>query len=140
METVVGATENRRAWTIVCEDNCPVVRFLSRIVRRCDRNCFFRIVGRESSDDESLSQLRQLNASSWSLLLIDENGQEWHGPEAIPFILKFLPSGRLACVAYLIPGTMWLTRQLYLFVSRNRRKLAGISMSGKQTDPGKNAA
>lgn len=140
METVVIATENQRAWTIVCEDNCPVVRFLSHIIKRCDRNKFFRFVGRENADETDASLLRRLSASPWSLMLIDDNGLERHGPEAIPFILKNLPSGRLACVAYLIPGTMWLTRQLYLYVSRHRRKIATLTITSKQADPGKNAA
>ena len=140
METVVTTTDNLRAWTIVSDDSCPVVRFMTRLVRRCDQREFFHFIGRENNDEISRSLLKELSATQWSLLLIDDSGQHIQGPEAIPFILKNLPSGRLACVAYLIPGTMWLTRQLYLYVSRNRRKIASLKVAPTPVDSGKNAA
>ncbi len=129
MEKVVSTADNRGAWTIVSDDNCPVVRFLTHIVKSSDRRHFFRFIGRENTDEQSSLLLRELSNSSWSLLLIDEYGERIHGPEAIPFILKNLPSGRLACVAYLIPGTMLVTRQLYFYVSRNRRKLKALKVT-----------
>lgn len=140
METVVTTTGNQRAWTIVSDDNCPVVRFLTRVVRSCDRRHFFHFIGRENNDEQSRTLFRILASSHWSLLLIDDAGQYLEGPEAIPFILRNLPSGRLACVIYLIPGTMWLTRQLYFYVSRNRKKIASLKVSSSQSDPEKSAA
>ncbi|MBX9687843.1 MAG: DCC1-like thiol-disulfide oxidoreductase family protein [Candidatus Obscuribacterales bacterium] len=140
MDTVAPTADNRRTWTIVSDDNCPVVRFLSRLVKSCDSHEFFRFVGKENNDEHSRKLFRELSASPWSLLLIDDHGQRLQGPEAIPFILKNLPSGRLACVAYLIPGTMWLTQQLYLSVSRNRKQLAKLRVSSsQQTEPGQAA-
>lgn len=139
MEKVVQAADNQRAWTIVCDDKCPVVRFMSRIVKSCDKRAFFTFVGRDSADEQSRSLMRELVSTQWSLLLIDDEGNRIQGPSAIPFILKNLPSGRLACVLYLIPGTMWLTRQLYMYVSRNRRKIATLAVPAKQ-EKGQNAA
>ena len=141
METVVLATDNRSCWTIVSDDNCPVVRFMSHLVRLCDHSNFFRFVGREDTDEQSRNLLLELAQSPWSLLLVDDCGLRRHGPEAIPFILKNLPSGRLACVAYLIPGTMWLTRQLYFGISRHRNKLALLTpVDTTKTGSGINAA
>lgn len=140
METVVTTADNQRAWTIVSDDSCPVVRFMTRLVRRCDQRQFFHFIGHDNTDENSRGLLKELSTSPWSLLLIDDAGQHLQGPEAIPFILKNLPSGRLACVAYLIPGTMWLTRQLYLYVSRNRRKIASLKIAASQSGPGQNAA
>ncbi len=140
MDTVVKTTGNQRGWTIVSDDNCPVVRFMTHLVRSCDRNNFFQFVGRENTDEQSRSLFRELNSTPWSLLLIDDLGHQMQGPEAIPFILKNLPSGRLACVAYLIPGTMWITRQLYLYVSRNRRKIGNLTVAAQATESGKHAA
>ncbi len=139
MEKVVHTAETQRAWTIVCDDKCPVVDFLSRLIRSCDKAGFFTFVGRENADEYSRSLMRELVSTPWSLLLIDDEGKRFEGPAAIPFILKHLPSGRLACVLYLIPGTMWLTRKLYMSVSRNRRKIATLAVSSKQ-EKGQNAA
>ena len=80
METVVATADNRRAWTIVSDDNCPVVRFLTRVVRSCDRRRFFNFIGRENTDDQSRNLLRVLASSHWSLLLIDDAGQYLEGP------------------------------------------------------------
>ncbi|MFX4963505.1 hypothetical protein ABTC07_19705, partial [Acinetobacter baumannii] len=65
-----------------------------------------------------------LDASKWSLVLLDDLDNQWEGPEAIPFILKNLPLGRLAAVFYILPGTMWLTRTFYKSLSQNRRIFA----------------
>jgi predicted DCC family thiol-disulfide oxidoreductase YuxK len=140
METVVLTADNQSSWTIVSDDSCPVVRFLTHFVRSCDHRNFFRFVGRDSTDAESRRLFAELSECPWSLILIDESGQRKLGPEAIPFILKNLPSGRLACVAYLIPGTMWLTKQLYFGISKNRRKMATLSLASANPGSGKHAA
>ena len=140
METVAKTADNQRAWTIVSDDNCPVVRFLSHMVKSMDSRHFFHFVGADKTDENSANLKRILSGSQWSLLLIDDKGEFLQGPEAIPFILKNLPSGRIACVAYLIPGTMWLTRQLYLCISRNRKKIASLSVATKQNGTEQNAA
>ncbi len=124
METVVSTADNQGAWTIACDDSCPVVRFLAHLVTKADSRKTFRIVGRDDSAEHSRELICELNSTPWSLLLIDSDGERYQGPEAIPFILKNLPSGRLAAVAYTLPGTMWITRQLYMCVSHNRRKFA----------------
>lgn len=134
METVVSA-DNQTVWTIACDDSCRVVRSLARLVRNADRNHVFKIIGRDDQSDRARELIAQLNATPWSLLLIGPDGERYEGPEAIPFILKNLPSGRLAVVLYLIPGTAWLTRQLYMCVSHNRRKLANITIPKTEPKP-----
>lgn len=124
METVVNTADNQGAWTIACDDSCPVVRFLADLVTRADSRNTFRIIGRDDTSEQARDLIAELNSTPWSLLLIDADGERYQGPEAIPFILKNLPSGRLAAVAYTLPGTMWLTHKLYMCVSHNRRKFA----------------
>lgn len=133
METVVSATGNRTAWAVVSDDRCPVVQFLARLIRQLDRRHFFHFVKREDQDLASQSLVAELDACPWSLLLIDNEGERRQGPEAIPFILKNLPQGRLAVAIYLLPGTMWLTRQLYLLVSRSKLRLTP-KPGGKQPE------
>jgi predicted DCC family thiol-disulfide oxidoreductase YuxK len=141
METVVKTADNQSSWTIVSDDSCPVVRFMTHLVKTCDNRRFFRFIGRENADDSSRALLGELSATQWSLLLIDDAGHRMQGPEAIPYILKNLPSGRLACVAYLLPGTMWLTEQLYHGISHNRRKIAKLTVSSSGNNgTGKHAA
>lgn len=129
MDMVSLTADNQNAWTIVSDDRCPVVRFLSHIVRCLDRNHFFRFVTRMDQDPLSQSLIAELDACPWSLQLIDNQQERKQGPEAIPFILKNLPTGRLAVVIYLLPGTMWLTRQLYMLVSQNKKRLASNKIS-----------
>ncbi len=134
MEKVVNTADNQGAWTIVSDDSCPVVRFLTRIVKSSDRKHFFSFIGRENNDEQSRKLMKELGNSSWSLMLIDDYGDRRHGPDAIPFILKNLPSGRLACAAYLVPGTMLLTQQLYFYVSRNRKKIATLKVAAQPAE------
>ena len=117
------ATHSGTQLTLVVDDACPVVHKLGWLVRQWDKDQTFRFVGRETAGDDKEHLLQLLEQTSWSLMLIDADGQTFNGPDAIPFILKNLPSGRIAAVAYTVPGTMWLTKQLYLTVSRNRRLL-----------------
>lgn len=130
MEAAVKIAGNPGAWTVVCDDTCPVVRLLARVVKSLDRQKnVFTFIGKDDGTPQGEELIKELDQSPWSLLLVDADGERWHGPEAIPFILKHLPSGRLAMVAYLIPGTMWITRQLYYAVSRNRKTFSKLSMS-----------
>lgn len=131
-ESVAAPQCNQNYWTIVCDDSCPMVQRLAWLVRNWDRNGIFRFVGRDSVDAQAPDLLRQLDSTRWSLLLLDETGESWSGPEAIPFILKNLPSGKLAAVTYTLPGTMWMTRQLYHWVSRNRRVFSQAPQSASQ--------
>lgn len=106
---------------IVCDERCAVVRQLASLVKVWDRSKNFVFVDRDSPDPDYRKMIADLDASRWSLLLIDDAREQWFGPESIPIILKNLPFGKIAAVAYILPGTMWLTHQLYMLVSRNRR-------------------
>lgn len=119
--SVAPSCDTSANWIIVFDDACPVVNKLGWLVRQWDRDGIFRYIGRDNSTAEGQHLVGKLEETPWSLMLVSEDGQTWHGPEAIPFILKNLPSGRLAAVTYTVPGTMWLTRQLYYMVSRNRQ-------------------
>lgn len=125
---------NSKAWTIVSDDSCPVVRFLTSAVRRLDTKHFFRFVGKDSQEKESLALLQILKESHWSLLLLDDEDEKFLGPDAIPFILKNLPYGRIFAVAYTIPGTMWLTNRLYMLISSNRRKIVQKTQIGQAAE------
>lgn len=115
------AADNLAPWVIVSDDRCPVVRKLSWLVRQWDSMGVFKFVSKHQHSESEAALVQELDACPWSLILIHDGGMRSAGPEAIPFILRNLPGGKLATVAYVVPGTMWLTRQLYNLVSRNRR-------------------
>ncbi|MDZ4834660.1 MAG: DCC1-like thiol-disulfide oxidoreductase family protein [Candidatus Melainabacteria bacterium] len=123
MSGIVNACRESLTFTIVCDERCTVVRNLGALVKWWDKHQFFTFVDRDSTSSTAKDLIQRLDQSKWSLLLIDEFGEQWEGPEAIPFILKNLPFGKIAAVLYILPGTMWLTRQLYMLVSRGRRRL-----------------
>ena len=119
--TIVDTQTKSCAFTLVCDDRCVVVRRLAGIVKIWDRHNTFRHISRDIIDEQTQSLVSELDNSPWSLLLIDDQCQRWSGPEAIPIILKNLPFGKIAAVLYILPGTMWITRQLYHMVSRVSR-------------------
>lgn len=123
------ATDNLEAWTIVSDDRCPVVRKLSWLVRQWDNAGTFKFISKHEHNEREAELVNELDACPWSLMLVHDSGMRSAGPEAIPFILRNLPGGKLATVAYVVPGTMWVTRQLYNLVSRNRRMLGQQSCS-----------
>jgi len=108
------------SFKIVCDDRCTLVRRLAHIVKMWDVHHKFVFVNSLSENASDKSLVSELDACRWSLRLIDEPGNRWDGPEAIPIILKNLPFGKLAAVFYILPGTAWITKQAYLLVSRNR--------------------
>lgn len=120
--------------TIACDERCMVVRQLAHLVKWWDSvrdSRRFRFIEPNCTDPADRGYLAELDASRWSLLLIDETQNHWSGPEAIPIILKNLPFGKIACVAYILPGTMWLTHQLYMLVSRNHRRVVAPPVATK---------
>ena len=124
MESVaIQSPTSLLSFTIVCDERCPMVHRFSSLVKWWDREHVFTFVDRDSRNPRAQRLVHELDSSPWSLMLIDEEGNRWSGPEAIPLILKHLPLGKLAAVFYILPGTMWVTKQCYLFASRNRRLL-----------------
>lgn len=123
MDTMTIHCRESASFIIVCDERCAVVRRLGALVKWWDKQHVFTFVDRESTSASAQSLVKELDNCPWSLLLVDEFGDRWAGPEAIPIMLKSLPLGKLAAVFYILPGTMWLTRQLYMFISRNRRRI-----------------
>lgn len=123
MDTMTIHCRESASFIIVCDERCALVRRLGALVKLWDKQHVFTFVDRESTSAAAQSLINELDHCPWSLLLVDEFGDRWAGPEAIPIILKSLPFGKLAAVFYILPGTMWLTRQLYMFISRNRHRM-----------------
>lgn len=111
--------------TIVCDERCTVVRSLAALLRVWDHGRRFTFVDRESPSPIAAKLMSELDNSRWSLFLIDEQNERWHGPDAIPMILQNLPFGKFAAVFYILPGTMWLTRYFYMVISNLRFFLSG---------------
>ena len=121
METIARLNQETLSFTIVCDERCAIVRSLGSLLKWWDTHHVFTFVDRESKNPSAKKLIEELDRSPWSLFLIDDVGERWMGPEAIPIILKNLPFGKMAAVFYILPGTMWVTRQAYYFISRNRR-------------------
>ena len=121
MDTLATRCSESLSLTIVCDERCTVVRRLASLLHVWDKQGAFVFVDRGSKHPRAKQLMQDLDASRWSLFLIDDNNQRWHGPEAIPMILKNLPLGKLAAVFYILPGTMWLTRNIYRLISSSRQ-------------------
>ncbi|SRR5579885_2521288 len=120
MDTVANRSRESFAFTIVCDERCRVVRNLAALLKWWDKQAIFTFVDRDSTNPKAKELIDELDRCPWSLFLFDECCVRWDGPEAIPIILKNLPFGKIAAVLYILPGTMWLTRQLYHMISRSR--------------------
>lgn len=123
MERTAMPCQETYTFRIACDERCSLVTRLAAVVKWWDKQHKFIFIDRSSTDAEDQKLLTQLDLSPWSLLLFDDLNDRWDGPDSIPIILKNLPGGKIAAVLYILPGTMWLTRQLYSLVSRNRRRL-----------------
>jgi hypothetical protein len=87
----------------------PFDRILMALVKHWDKRGSIHIL---ANDPTAFENPDFVKAKQSSLLAVDENGVEWTGAEAVPIIFKNLPFGKLAAAMYILPGTMWLTRQL----------------------------
>ena len=121
METATMNSNEASFFKVICDDRCAMVRRLGSVVKRWDKAKKFQFIERSAETSANRDSYKILDSSRWSLVLVDDLNNKWEGPEAIPFILKNLPLGRLAAVFYILPGTMWLTRKLYKALSQNRR-------------------
>lgn len=110
-------------YQVICDERYAIIRRFVRLIKWWDRAHVFTFIDRDADTAQARSLVQELDRSPWSLLVVDESNTHWSGPEAVPIILKNLPFGKIAAVFYILPGTMWLTKQLYLFVSRNKRRL-----------------
>jgi predicted DCC family thiol-disulfide oxidoreductase YuxK len=122
METIALKCQDVSTFTIVSDERCPVVRRLAELVKAWDRRHIFKFINHDSATGTTRGYITELDQSPWSLLLIDDLNVRWNGPEAIPLILTHLPFGKIAAVIYILPGTMWFTRQLYMLVSRSKTR------------------
>lgn len=122
MESVRLETRASSTYTLVVDDRCDVVRRLSALLKLWDKQQVFEIVSRDQADGYYQGLLNELDNTPWSLLLIDDLNQHFAGPEAMPYILKNLPGGKIAAVMYTVPGSMWLTQKIYLWISNHHQQ------------------
>jgi len=87
---------------LTCGESSPFTRNLLSLVRQWDKKGRFQILSGED------------------LTVLDEDGICWNGAEAVPIIFKNLPYGKLAAAMYILPGTMWFTKQLYALQTPNK--------------------
>jgi hypothetical protein len=90
---------------LTCGEGSSFNRNLLLLVKQWDKKGRFQIV---PGFEEDLS-------------LLDEDGVCWNGAEAVPIIFKNLPFGKLAAAMYILPGTMWFTKQLYALQTPHKR-------------------
>jgi predicted DCC family thiol-disulfide oxidoreductase YuxK len=107
-----GGTEfyrNNRL-TLFCDQSKAFQRNLVALVKQWDKDQNIRIC---SAPDEAGPSQTSVNSTKGLLFAVDQDGERWLGAEAVPIIFKSLPFGKLAAAMYILPGTMWVTRQLY---------------------------
>jgi predicted DCC family thiol-disulfide oxidoreductase YuxK len=94
--------------TLFCDQSKSFQRNLVALVRQWDKGHVIRIC--PSSEPAGSSSNK---ADQGLLSAIDQDGAHWLGAEAVPIVFKNLPFGKLAAAMYILPGTMWVTKQLY---------------------------
>lgn len=124
VEAPAKTCQESLSFVLALNDRCPMVRAFGKLVKQWDRGAKFDFVHGcvpEGASSTGKELIQDLASSPWSILLMDSSGNRWFGPEAVPIILTQLPFGKVAAVFYILPGTMWLTRQTYRLFSRNRQ-------------------
>jgi len=108
MQSGFPNTPTYHAITLMCDESTAFNRRLLSLVKQWDKAGKVRIL----SSKDPLS--KESGASSApNLCVSDESGERWYGAEAVPIIFKSLPFGKLAAAMYILPGTMWFTKQIY---------------------------
>jgi hypothetical protein len=108
MQSGLPSRTTNPAITLLCDESSSFNRHLLSLVRQWDKTGNVRIVcGKDMQADPAQS----LTVSQ--LCVSDQNGGHWYGAEAVPIIFKNLPFGKLAAAMYILPGTMWFTKQIY---------------------------
>ena len=111
--------------TVFCNENTTFNRNFLALVKHWDRRGKIHIMpSSHSTPSEEGSQPASLKET---LLAVDENGVRWNGAEAVPIIFKNLPFGKLAAAMYILPGTMWVTKQLCQMDSSSRHSHRQLS-------------
>ncbi|PWT99072.1 MAG: hypothetical protein C5B53_05915 [Candidatus Melainabacteria bacterium] len=105
--------------TVFCNENTAFNRNFLALVKHWDRRGKIQIM--PSSCSTASEEGAQPATIEEPLLAVDENGVRWNGAEAVPIIFKNLPFGKLAAAMYILPGTMWVTRQLCEMDSSHRQ-------------------
>ncbi len=93
--------------TLYLDQRLAFNRYLLSLIKQWDKKHTIEI------HTEEFKQGQPKESSDQGLEIIDKNGSSFQGPEAVPIILKYLPFGKLAAAMYILPGTMWVTKQLY---------------------------
>jgi hypothetical protein len=110
MASTDNKVEQNNGITVFCCENTTFNRNLLALVKHWDRRGKINFL--PSASSLLLEGDSQLTHSETNLLAVDENGVKWNGAEAVPIIFKNLPFGKLAAAMYILPGTMWVTKQL----------------------------
>ncbi len=104
MQNQIGC---RQPITVYLDQKLAFNRRLLFLIKQWDREHIIEI---HFSEDKQTSDRRFANGA---LQVTEYNGSNFEGPEAVPIILKHLPFGKLLAALYILPGTMWITKQLY---------------------------
>jgi hypothetical protein len=94
--------------TLTCDESTLFNRRLLSLVKQWDKAGKVRILSNKDPQSKEPSA-----SSAPNLCVSDESGERWYGAEAVPIIFKNLPFGKLAAAMYILPGTMWFTKQIY---------------------------
>ncbi len=95
--------------TLYLDERLAFNRRLLSLIRQWDKRHAIEI------HTEGYESQKPKTVSDQALQFVDKDGSSFKGPEAVPIILKHLPYGKLAAAMYILPGTMWVTKQLYSF-------------------------
>lgn len=124
MEGISLASQDSCRFKLIYDDYNLSVRCLARIVRAWDRCGHFQLIPWTDSNPANTAILNELETRRWSLVLLDSCDTMRAGPDAIPFIFKNLPFGRMVAALFILPGTMWITQRIYRLLSRFHRQFA----------------
>jgi len=108
MQSALPSRTNNPAITLQCDEKSSFNRHLLSLVRQWDKAGNVRIVCASEKPTEASTQTFETQ-----LCVFDRNGVRWCGAEALPIIFKNLPFGKIAAAMYILPGTMWFTKQIY---------------------------
>ena len=72
MSTTATVSKESSYLKVICDDRCAMVQRLSAVVKRWDKAKKFEFIERSAETFSNRDSFRLLDASKWSLVLIDD--------------------------------------------------------------------
>jgi len=120
MDDVRARADTESRLTLIYDGDCQFCTAVQRLVRRWDRTGHIELIPSQDSTIPSRFPALSFAGCTEAMHLIDAQGRDWQGAEAVRELLNVLPGGRGIGWIFRIPGVPWIAARAYRIIARHR--------------------